>query len=792
MSFFSKSSGILGMNARNLLYLYRYNSQANKRLADDKLYTKRFLGARGVGVAKLYASIPSLPALRTFNPNSLPRSFVIKPNRGYGGEGIMPIKAVKDGRYVDLNGDRYSWTDLYQHCIAILDGKFAVSGLFDQVLIEELLQPNEYFNKFIEYGLPDIRIIVFKYVPIMAMLRLPTAESGGKANLHLGAIGLGIDIGTGKTTYGVQHNRFIRKLPNGQPVSSLVIPQWDEVLALAAKTQAATQIGYLATDVALTATGIKILELNARAGLAIQISNQAQLRRRLEKVADLKVVSPAEGVRIGKTLFTRVVKKETGKEAKATKPIIGLFEYVTLITAPGGLVLAKIDPHSEVSYADVSLKLPPGEKLLSIKLKDQKLKVPISRKRMKGMSYRLVLAGKHCTDFLIDATKTVPEYRAAALAETPEEKIMQNIDAKIAAISEQLVVLGRMKPQNLEEEQERFLKKSTVSPQFTYRQPDLDTGALRNELKKIPRLVNHPLMPLYARKIEEINDKLSLIDHIGTPAVLEDAARLYGSVSDVLYQHAISFIKEQSSRPDTSKRIKIDEVVKRVTAFLADKHLSKWKVKVLESATSGMQVNKKNAVLINKKSRFTENRLAALLTHEIETHVYRLENGRLQKYRLFEQGTPGYLTTEEGLAIYNQNQIGVPFGNKFYVPAINVIAIYQGARLPFVELFHYLINTFGLEPEKAWGVCLRVKRGLHDTGQPGSFTKDRAYFAGYRLIQQFVKDKGVDALRRLYIGKIGIADLKYLGDVRQWTVRYLPSRLAVPVPDATRRAAPSA
>ncbi|HBZ98517.1 MAG TPA: alpha-L-glutamate ligase-like protein, partial [Pseudomonas sp.] len=39
---------------------------------------------------------------------------------------------------------------------------------------------------------PDIRIIVLMGYPIMAMLRLPTRQSGGKANLHQGAIGVGV------------------------------------------------------------------------------------------------------------------------------------------------------------------------------------------------------------------------------------------------------------------------------------------------------------------------------------------------------------------------------------------------------------------------------------------------------------------------------------------------------------------------------------------------------------------------------------------------------------------------
>ena len=41
----------------------------------------------------------------------------------------------------------------------------------------------------------------------MAMLRLPTKASGGRANLHQGAIGAGVDLVTGVTHHAVLKNR---------------------------------------------------------------------------------------------------------------------------------------------------------------------------------------------------------------------------------------------------------------------------------------------------------------------------------------------------------------------------------------------------------------------------------------------------------------------------------------------------------------------------------------------------------------------------------------------------------
>ncbi|MDD5040582.1 MAG: DUF1704 domain-containing protein [Patescibacteria group bacterium] len=770
---FSKSADILGINARNLLYIARYNTRAKKHLADDKIYTKHYLHARGIGTAKLYYSLQSLEELRHFNPASLPRSFVIKPNRGYGGEGIIAIADRRGQTFIDVDGQRYSWSDLNTHCVGILDGKYAISGLHDKVIFEERLLPHEYFKKFMDVGLPDIRIIVFRYVPIIAMLRLPTPESRGKANLHLGAIGLGIDIGTGKTTFGVHHNQLIRKLPNGESVRSISIPDWDAILLTASKTQHYTQIGYLAVDVAPTNNGIKILELNARAGLAIQISNQVLLRKRLEKVADLKVVSPEEGVRIGKTLFTRIVKKSPDDQPKSAKPTIGLFEHIAIINTPYDSMLAKVDPHSSTNYFDQSLTLGGLAKVITIKLKGKKIKIPFEQADLSNIPYRAILGGKYLADFLIDITQKVP-FANTAPFESREEKILLNIDKKVCSINEQINLLAGLKPVNLAEQQREFLKNPTKSPQFVYRKLTVDCEQLRNELKKIPQNLNHPFIELYRRKIREIENKLSIIEHVGEPDALTYAHELYGSVTYDQYEAAVRMLRQESMEADTSKKLRMDDVIDRIGHYLAEKKLTRWKIKILDSATADMQVNKKNAIMVRKKAQITENRLRALIAHEIETHIFRLENGRLQRYRLFEQGTASYLPTEEGLAIYNQRRLNIPLGAKHFSPALNVIAAYHGQSMPFHELHRLLTAEYQQNPVRAWQLCVRVKRGLGDTTAPGAFMKDIVYFLGYHMITNLVLEKGTSELRKLYIGKISAADLSILGDTSSWPVRFVP------------------
>lgn len=176
------SHGILGMNARNLKYIRIKNSRESISLADSKLKTKYFLSSRGIPFAETYITINSRQALHEFSFDTLlVDEFVIKPNKGSQGKGILIVHRV-DGQYF-VQGELWSEEDLFLHMTDILHGSFSLHGSGDTVVIEELLTPSEDFSHFCQYGLADIRVIVYNYVPITAMIRVPTEHSGGKANL---------------------------------------------------------------------------------------------------------------------------------------------------------------------------------------------------------------------------------------------------------------------------------------------------------------------------------------------------------------------------------------------------------------------------------------------------------------------------------------------------------------------------------------------------------------------------------------------------------------------------------
>ena len=279
--------GVLGINRRNAEYTLKHNVRRLYPLVDDKLLTKKLALDEGIAVPELYGIIESEYQIKTLQELVRPYSeFVVKPARGSGGNGILVIEGRAKGLYRKAGGMLLDQGELDYHAHNILSGMHSLGGQTDRAFIEYRVQFDPVFESISYQGVPDIRIIVFLGVPVMSMVRLPTRMSGGKANLHQGAIGAGIDISSGKTLTAVWRNDIVAEHPDtGNPVTGVQIPNWDVLLNLAARCYEITGLGYIGVDLVLDKDkGPLILELNARPGLSIQIANRSGLLSRLKLV----------------------------------------------------------------------------------------------------------------------------------------------------------------------------------------------------------------------------------------------------------------------------------------------------------------------------------------------------------------------------------------------------------------------------------------------------------------------------------------------------------------------------
>ncbi len=270
-----RERGIVGINQRTAEFIMPYNPRKHFPLVDDKLRTKKLAIDNGIAVPELYSTVEiehdvhtMLDTLKHYN------SFVIKPNNGSGGNGVLVIGNRIGSHFTKASGAIVSGQQIQRHTSNILSGMYSLGGVPDTAIIEYRVESDPFFDSISYQGVPDIRVIVFRGMPVASMLRLPTRDSDGKANLHQGAIGVGIDIGTGVTRSGVRANDMTKVHPDTlQPIDGLQLPYWETIMTLAARCSELVGLNYIGVDIVIDRSkGPLVLELNARPGLNVQLA----------------------------------------------------------------------------------------------------------------------------------------------------------------------------------------------------------------------------------------------------------------------------------------------------------------------------------------------------------------------------------------------------------------------------------------------------------------------------------------------------------------------------------------
>jgi alpha-L-glutamate ligase-like protein/uncharacterized protein (TIGR02421 family) len=766
-----RNHGVLGINARNLNYFKPFNPSKAVAFADDKLKTKIFLETRGIPVPKLYAKIASRDELRTFDFDALPDTCALKPNFGYGGEGIFVLVGRERGGFRTASGKHISYEELFEHIEDILDGMYSLNHRRDTAFFEQLITVDDSFAALNPVGLPDIRIVVHNLVPVMGMIRLPTKNSDGKANLHMGGIGLGIDLAKGMTTFGVQHNKRIALLPNGKPVSGFKIAHWDAMLLIASRIQQMTNIGFLGVDLTIDKTlGPVLLEVNARAGLAVQTANLAALGKRMQRVAGLKVGSPEKGVRMAQDLFGEKIESKEKKKSDA-KPVLATREGIEILGGKKSVTVPAMlrpdhdrtvfDPEllKELEEFDAVEKTQDGTYRVKFSLGGKKMSTIVHAVSLDEPGVRASIGRRDLAGFLVDPGKQSESIIGVKVD-------LKRIDKQLADIDRKMQLLKHIRPENLADERAKLDHDIFYNPVFSYGELSFDANELLDRLRYLGADTS-PLGQILEKKRQEIMRKIALLEARGqNDRFTQCSIAIFGKPEPHLLKQARDVLhhwKNTQSQSFTKDRdmLSSEEVRELFLSVLAGYGLRHWNVRVTPNTISDCAVAR-GVLLLRRGASFSRERAMSLVAHEIETHVLTMENGNKQPYEIFSRGFAGYGDTQEGLAVFNQNRILSENNEKRFWSPMQVLAVHYGLTHSFAQLRAY-VRRLGFDDICALRTAFKIKRGMNDTGMPGAFTKELVYFRGWKRICEFVEQGG--ELKELYIGKITIQDLGLVREI---------------------------
>lgn len=353
-------------------------------------------------------------------------------------------------------------------------------------------------------------------------------------------------------------------------------------------------------------------------------------------------------------------------------------------------------------------------------------------------------------------------------------------DKALSLAGNKLRIIYYIDPINLKSEKREFFKRwlnhETYNPTFHYPEINIDLEKIEHDLKHLNVDAQSSMGKILEKKRVRLLSRVNLLKNRGRAKFSYASYELYGRPPMNLVSYAIRALAKLKNKQCKHKRTIASRKAVSIFQKTLASHKINWRVKEKRNMAAKAGISsKKNLLVVRKGAMFSKKEVERLIAHEIETHVFRVENGRLQPYSIFANGFPGPETTEEGLAVLNELRCARKDYERRRVIAARTLGVEYAIHYSFCEVFEKLVQ-FNLHPESIWDICVRAKRGLKNTAQKGAFTKDHHYLKGYLVVKKF-KDDGGD-LRDLYVGKINVYNVKKIPNLtRIVPPRFLPRYL---------------
>lgn len=801
---------ILWINARNLLYIKKFNPRKWIRLADNKHHTKEFLSQRWIPVPQTLWLIKSRQELYDFDFSKLDtKDFVIKPNKWSKWKWILITKfldnidwmwdkVIFDRNFINdfLNfwykskfpqhhykiwGKIYDDDYLRRFLTDILDAKYSLTVWNDKILIEEKLIPWSGFKWFCTHGLADIRVIVFNLVPVAAMVRVPTEMSWGKANLAQWGVWLWIEVGSWKIKTMLYKKRvFSNQFPWAyEDFYNKKIPFWNDILLYSSRIQYFVNLWYLALDWVITKDGPKLLEMNARAWLELQNASLLNLKKRLNKVGDIKITDPEKWVEISKTLFNK-----TKNSIDVVSKIVYLSQKWNVVSNDGEVeikdIVVNIDLSRNKNYISANLFEKIKDKPIVLDLFETELsfKDIILKPSSKIWNYEIILWKELLSDYYIKPiNKLVSSVNIIAPGKIIESEIesLHLLDQKISFISRELNLSSYLKPSNYLDELDQFVAhKWNYNPIFKYKWPRNDKlSQLEKSLDDMrwkyfwQFRLKSPMSRIFEDKIEELSNKLNLLKSYKKQdfeSISKYNLLLYWQFDDELLSLSkIKLQKFSSINQDLLWSIlSIKDAKNYIENYLEQKDISWVSVVINYSNISRISVQRARNIKINISSnaKFRELELKSILAHEIDSHLVRYLNWLKTGWNIFKSGTTWYLKDEEWLAVYKSFQLLPDWyeKNAMYKKYVFLNNLSNKNFIQTKDLIYDIGNT-ARTYNWLFKSALRFTQWIENTSLIWNcfYIKDKIYLEWYFKIKNWIEAWG--DMNKLLIWKIKIEDI---------------------------------
>jgi hypothetical protein len=198
-----------------------------------------------------------------------------------------------------------------------------------------------------------------------------------------------------------------------------------------------------------------------------------------------------------------------------------------------------------------------------------------------------------------------------------------------------------------------------------------------------------------------------------------------------------------------------NELLLALQRALDERGLTDWSIEFDRIMAARVLVDSAKRLLrLHPDAHFHPRDLRRLVVHEIDVHAMRGVNGTRQALRCFETGLPGSLLTEEGLAIVAEEVAGVSTPGVLTRQREVLRAVDLARNTGIEDVYKALSRSVGAAT--AWGIAVRIKRGLADPYEPGVYAKDTVYLRGRIRVRAWLAAGG--DIRDLYVGKVGIDD----------------------------------